>query len=240
MIMYRNRTNSLIHSINPFIKLILTIFFIISCFLVKSMTPLFFLAMFLIALILASNISFKQCLQYLWLGLFSFIIIIFLDLIINFTFMPLISLIKAVLIVLMLILMILTTKLSEIALAFEILFYPLKIFGINPRKLANKVVLSIKFIFIFKEEFIKAIKSHNNRTIKKQSLKNKILNFKNIIFFSYNKAINIKSHLKEVMIIKNYNFDITNKIDYNLKAKEMDFALVAMQIFILIAIIVKR
>ena len=42
------------------------------------------------------------------------------------------------------------------------------------------------------------------------------------------------------MIVKNYNFDITNKIDYNLKAKEMDFALVAMQIFIFVAIIVKR
>ena len=70
--------------------------------------------------------------------------------------------------------------------------------------------------------------------------KNKIINYKNIILLSYNQANDTKFQLEEVMIVKNYNFDIGNKIDYNLKAKEMDFALVGMQILIFVAIIVKR
>ena len=240
MIMFKKKPNSLIHSINPFIKLILAIFFIISCFLVKSIIPLLFLAIFLIALVLASNVSIKEFLRYLWLVLFAFVVLFFLDLIINFTFMPVISLFKSILIILMISLVIITTKSSDITLALEILFFPLKIFGLNPRKLANKTMLSLRFISIFKEELNKNIKSYNNRIIKNQSLKNKIINYKNIILLSYNQANDTKFQLEEVMIVKNYNFDIGNKIDYNLKAKEMDFALVGMQILIFVAIIVKR
>ena len=53
-------------------------------------------------------------------------------------------------------------------------------------------MLSLRFISIFKEELNKNIKSYNNRIIKNQSLKNKIINYKNIILLSYNQANDTK------------------------------------------------
>lgn len=239
MIMFKNSNNSLIHTLNPFIKLLLTIIFIISCFIATSPEAIFFLSLFLLILILSSNAAMKDYLKYWWLVIIVFAIVLIFDLIIKFTFAPFTGIVKSILIISIILLFAFTTKSSEITMAFEIFLYPLKLFKVNTHKIAVLITLYLNFIPIFMKEYDKVIKSKNNRQIKR-NVKEWLLDKKIIIKQVIKKTVNQINNKIDLIKIKNYDFDNQTKYNYNLKAEEMDYILVGMQLLLFIAIIVKR
>ena len=89
------------------------------------------------------------------------------------------------------------------------------------------------------KEYDKVIKSKNNRQIKR-NVKEWLLDKKIIIKQVIKKTVNQIDNKIDLIKIKNYDFDNQTKYNYNLKAKEMDYILVGMQLLLFIAIIVKR
>ncbi len=233
------KTDSLIHDINPFLKLFITIIFIISVFIAKSMMANLFLISFLLIIMVASNVPAIEYLKSIWFIKYFIILLIIMDLIFFHSFSHLISvLIPMIMIVLMTSVLIFTTKLRDLMMTFEILLTPLKIFGINPRKVAFSMMLAIRFIPILLDEAKNIIKAKKNLNQKsKETFKDKIRNATNFMTPLMSKSLDHADRLADTMTIRNYTFD--KKENYVLYTRRIDYAVVAVQILIFIAILMK-
>ena len=233
------KTNSLIHGINPFIKLILTIAFIINTFIAKSLMANLFLVAFLLIILVASNVPAREYFKSIWFARYFLIFLIIMDLIFFRSFTHLIStLVPMILIILMTSVLIFTTKVRDLMMTIEIILTPLKIFGINPRKVAFSIMLAIRFIPILLDESKNIIKAMRNRNTKeKETLSDKINNTKNVLTPLVNKSVDHADRLADVMTVRNYSFD--KKEEYVMYARRIDYVIVSVQILLFIAILMK-
>ena len=244
MIMLRShyyKTNSVIHELNCFLKLILFFSFFISVFFANNLVSLMFLMFFMLIIILATNIPIKKYFSGFGLTKTLIIFLIIFDLLLFNSFFHLLnSIIKLVLIDLMFTTILFTTRISELILAFNILLSPLKLFKINTYRIALYIMFAIDFKHIFIMYMKKVIKSYNNRFDNKAKFKIKFQLIKNSIANSYNKTLFTFNRLFEMATLRNCDFDINTKSNYNLNAKEADFLLIGLQLLMMVAIIVKR
>lgn len=241
MIMLNEKShNSLIHNLNPFIKLMITFLFIVSCLLCRTITPILFLMLFLLIIILSSEIDiriFTKLFPFSYLILFLIILdcLIFRS-IYHTTFLAL----KVILIIFISAVMWFTTKKSEFFNALKMFLWPLSIFGVNVSKLIMKFRLLTKFKQIYLKENEKVIKSKNNRNSNEtKKLKSKTEEKFSLFKIVFERSKQRMKKVNEIMLMRNYSFDIKRKNVYNLKTKEVDLTLIGMQILIFIAIIVK-
>ena len=233
------KTNSLIHSLNPFLKLFLSILFVISTFFAHSLMANLFLITFLLIILVSSNVPYKEYFKSIWFARYFIILLIIIDLIFFRSFLHLLStLTLMILIILMTSVVLFTTKVRDLMMTIEIFLTPLKLFGINPRKIAFMIMQAIRFIPILLNEaknIIKAMKNRNNK--EKETISDKINNLKNILNPLMEKSLNHADRLADVMIIRNYDFD--KKENYIMYTRKIDYAFVATQILLFIAILMK-
>lgn len=230
---------SLIHSLNPLLKMFITIVFIVSVFMAKSLMSNLFLIAFLLIMMVSSNVPIKEYLKSLWFTKYFILLLLMMDLIFFHSFTHLVlTLIPMALIILVTSLLIFTTKIRDLMMTIEIILTPLKIFGINPRKIAFSMMLAIRFIPILISEARNIIKAMRNRnTTAKESIKDRINNVKNILTPLMNKSIDHADRLADVMTIRNYSFDKKEK--YIMYTRKVDYAIVTVQILLFIAILIK-
>lgn len=233
------KTESLIHDINPFLKLFLTIVFIINIFIAKVLLAKLFLVAFLLIIMVASNVPAKEYLKSIWFARYFIILLAIMDLIFFRSFSHLIStLIPMILIILITSVLIFTTKVRDLMMTIEILLTPLKIFGINPRKVAFSIMLAIRYIPILLSESKNIIKAMRNRNVKnKETITDKINNAKDVLTPLMNKSMDHADRLADVMTVRNYSFD--KKEEYKMYVRKIDYALVSVQILLFIAILMK-
>ena len=233
------RTESLIHDVNPFLKLFITIVFIISVFVAKSTLAYLFLFAFLLIIMIASNVPAIEYLKSIWFTRFFIILLIIMDLIFFRSFVHMIwTVIPMIMIILMTSVLIFTTKVHDLMMTFEILLTPLKIFGINPRKVAFSIMLAIRFIPILLSESKNIIKAMKNRNPKeKETLKDKVRNTTNIMTPLMGKSVDHADRLADVMTVRNYSFDKKKK--YIMYTRRVDYVIVSVQILLFIAILMK-
>ncbi len=233
------RTESLIHEVNPFLKLFITIVFIISAFIAKSLLANLFLFAFLLIIMIASNVPIIEYLKSIWFTRFFIILLIIMDLIFFRSFTHLIgTLLPMIMIILMTSVLIFTTKVHDLMMTFEILLTPLKIFGINPRKVAFSIMLAIRFVPILLGESKNIIKAMKNRNPKeKETIKDKIHNTANIMTPLMGKSVDHADRLADVMTVRNYSFDKKKK--YIMYTRRVDYVIVSVQILLFIAILIK-
>ena len=231
--------DSFIHELNPFLKIFITFTFIISAFIAKSLISNLFLVSFLLIIMIASNVPAIEYLKSIWSVKYFIILILIMDLIFFRSFSHLlVTLLPMILIVLMTSVLIFTTKVRNLMMTFEIILTPLKIFGINPRKVAFSIMLAIRFIPILLGEAKNIIKAMHNRNIKnKETLKDKIRNLTNVLTPLMNKSINHADRLADVMTVRNYSFD--GKEKYVMYTRRVDYIIVSVQILLFIAILMK-
>ena len=234
------KTESLIHDFNPFLKLFIVIIFIICSFLAKSLLANLFLFAFLLIIMIASNVPAKEYLKSIWITKYFILLLLIMDFIFFRSYIHLIStLLPMIYIILMTSVLIFTTKVRDLMLTIEIILTPLKIFGINPRKVAFSVMLAIRFIPILLAESKNILKAMRNRNMDdKETIGEKINNLKNFMTPLINKSIGHADRLADMMTIRNYSFDKKEK--YFLYTRKVDYAIVTVQILLFIAILIKR
>ncbi len=219
-----------VHMINPVLKLIVTILYIISAFLAKTLMAYLFLMVFLLIVLIFTYISdsryYKHIYDYKWL----IVAVLILDLIINFSLKSLaLSLISALFSVLMIGAYIFTTKPRDTFVILRVLFSPFKLFGLDPEKMAFKLMSVSVYKPIFKEEKQKTLKELKNL--------DKEIGFFDKVKIAHKNAIGRIEKLSETMIIRNYF--VYGKETYRNKIKANDCLLVVAEFVLLIAIIIR-
>ena len=129
MIMFNNgihyKDNSLLDKSNPFLKLILTVLFILATLIAKSTIAHIFLLSFLLILLFSTSIPIKRFLKAVWLTRYLLIIVIVIDaLIFRSLTHTLIATLSFISIVIMISLMLMTTKAQDLMLTLEVVFIP--------------------------------------------------------------------------------------------------------------------
>ena len=226
---------SLIHTLNPILKLLLAILFVITIIVAKSNMAYLFLVTFLLIILVATNISTINFLKAIWKVRYLIIILSLVDLIIFRSWMHLgLFIVSIIAIVLMIATLIMTTKAIDMMMTLEIIFTPFKLFGLNPRKMALKIMKFLNIMIIMKENYDGFKKSVKNRDEdKKLSFKQLLTLRESLIAKSIAKA-NINM---DVMKIKNYDFKAQD--NYILYVRKIDYAIISVQILLFITILMK-
>ena len=134
-----------------------------------------------------------------------------------------------ILIILMTSVLLFTTKVNDLVMTFELMLAPLKVFGINPRKVAFSIMLAIRFIPILLSESKNIIKAMRNRNGKeKETIKEKLRNITNIMSPLMSKSVDHADRLADTMTVRNYSFDKEKK--YVMYARKVDYAIVSVQV----------
>lgn len=171
--------NSLVHKLDPRLKIILMLFFIISIFFVKSYLPYLFIVIYLLAIIKIADIPLKIVLKGLrplrWILVITFIINLFFipgDTLYKLGFLTITRqgfdtaikmAIRLILLVLGTSLLTLTTSPIEMTDGIEEILKPLKKIGVPAHEIAMMMTIALRFIPTLIEETDKIMKAQMAR-----------------------------------------------------------------------------
>lgn len=159
-------TQSKLHYMNAFIKMICLLLFMITIAYIKDALALFLVLVVLVMMLLLSKIPLWNYLKVLK-SLFS--LILFIILIALFSrdslWLTFISIMKISIGVLYTNMIVFTTTPSELIYGLELLLKPLKFFKVNPSKLAMTISLALQFIPSIFIQMDKVVKSQASRGI---------------------------------------------------------------------------
>ncbi len=208
--------SSKIHNMNPLSKIICTIIFTLLMFLTNDLVFIGLITIFVLLIILMSNLPFKiyfgavKSLKFLII----FIIIINFIFKINFT-VTVITIARLILVVLYTTVLTLTTPPTELTYGLEKFFTPLRLIGISINKMALSLSLALRFIPTIIDQANKIMKAQTCRGIDYTSFKIK------------DKLIGLKSLMLPMFI---YSFkradELTNSMElrlYNINKKRTNF-----------------
>ena len=156
-------TESIIHNINPFIKIICVLIFTFLCLLSKNLLFLILLLFLLILIIYVSNVPMNLYINNLKFILPMMVFIFIINLIFSNIYSTLLSIIKLILFILYSQILLYTTKPNDITYGLENLLSPLNVFNINASSIALTLSLALRFIPTIFIESDKVIKSQISR-----------------------------------------------------------------------------
>jgi len=232
------KEDSKIHKLNPSIKIITFFIMIISMIISKSIHNMILLNLYILTIILYSNISIKLYLKHV----LNFKIIILIAGIISLIttlniFKTIYILIKIIDLILLPTILIMTTTVLEINSSLSNL---LKNKFINLKKIILNIILFIISISLINEtkEQIKISKSIRSINKKDLSLKEKILLMVNNIEQISRLTKNKIKKFYDIMDIKNYSYNIS-RTNYKLNKKtKLDTIVLILDIIIFILVII--
>lgn len=236
---YHN-TNSIIHKINPFIKLLLTLTYVIFIMLIENIYAYITLTFILLLFILFTKVPLKQYYKRLK-GLYVLILsIIIINIIFKTQYISTILMIMKIILILMYTsILTMTTTTIELTKSLEQLLYPLKYIGINIYTLSFIITLAINFIPSILNQVNKIMTSLKIKGInyKKQNFKNKLLILKAIILPIFNLSLEKSDNIADILDIRLYN--VNKKRNNYSKIKMFDIIILVVNI-IIITIIMKE
>ena len=209
-------TDSLIHKMNSFIKIINTIIFVILTFLTYdfkiNLLILFLATLFILFSKVPIKLYLKNIYKIKWFLLFIFIINFIFEKNIYISF---ILCFRVIIVLLYTMILLYTTKQFQIIEGLQILFKPLKIFKLPINKMAYTIALSLNFIPTLLEQYDKVTKSQNNKGIyyKNLNLKDKIEVLTSSITSMFILSMKKADTLSDSMEIRffDYNQDLNSK-----------------------------
>lgn len=231
--------NSNFHKMNPFIKLICTIAFIISLFLSYNIKINLLITILLILLMLNTliplSIYFKLIYKIKWFLLFIAIINIIFKTPLDIIF---ITILRIIYIVIYSNIFLMTTTLNDITYSLEKLFSPLKIFGVKVNRMALSISLALRFIPSLYEQSNKILKSQASRGIDyRHGFKNKIISLTSLIIPIFNISMKKADDLADIMHVRLYDIDKKRTRFKNSNLTFFDVIMILVHISILILIV---
>ena len=152
-------TESIIHNINPLIKIICVLIFTFLCLLSNNLLFLILLLFLLILIIYVSNVPMNLYINNLKFILPMMVFKFIINLIFSNIYSTLLSIIKLILFILYSQILLYTTKPNDITYGLENLLSPLNVFNINASSIALTISLALRFIPTIFIESDKVIKS---------------------------------------------------------------------------------
>lgn len=232
-------TNSLIHNMNPIIKIICLFIFIILSFFSFNFYFNLFIFILIILLILLSNVPFNYYFNSIYNVKFLLLFIFVINILFNNGFYVAFILVMRIIFTLLYSMLILyTTKIDEIIFGLQCFFSPLKFFKIPVNKMAFSIGLALKFMPELILSFNKVLKGYYNKGIYLENLnfKNKIDLIKNMIISVFIVSIKKADMLADVMEIRLYDVD-NYKINFSFIIHILDIFILLIHVMLLLLVI---
>lgn len=231
--------DSVVHKLNPILKILSLIIMIISIFFIDSYVDIIMLGSYLILSMVYSDISIKMYLKNI-LGIRIFLIFILIIDLIFFTGISKIifDLFKIIFIIMYSSILTYTTVITELTYGIEELLRPLgKIIPVSD--IAMSISLSIRYIPSLTEEASRIIKAQKMRGVSFESknIKEKITSICGILMPMFAMSIKKSQKLADIMDIRLYNYGRTKTNYRSNKWKKIDTLLLIFNVVILIIVI---
>ncbi|MBI4452867.1 energy-coupling factor transporter transmembrane protein EcfT [Candidatus Woesearchaeota archaeon] len=227
---YRHR-ETMLHSLDPRLKIIYVLVLSILAFLSKSMNDMIVFSSFILLCVLLAKIDVKTIIKGLrsFYFIFAFLFLMYLMFSPNQLRQGLVAIWRFLMFILISMILTFTTPISGLVTAIEKLSSPLKIFGIRPRNIATTVSIAIRFIPVMFVNFERMRESMISRLADFR----KMNHIKLVVSLMLHKMLKSASNLSDAMYSRLYNEGIEiNKI---LKLKEYDYvSIVFVALFILL------
>lgn len=226
-------TNSLIHKMNPIIKMLNFIIFVIIIISNDLLTNLILIDL-LVLLMIISKVPLSIYLEPL-IRLKYFFLVLFLTTLLIFPFSDcLVILVKIIVIIWYLELLTLTTSQSEIIYSLEILFNPLNYLKIPVNKLALEISFIIRFIPMMFNQNELITNSLVSRGIKRKKIKYNLITRFLIYINSFKICLNKINKIKVSMKMRLFSINV-KRTNYRInKVSFFDIMLLGIHICILI------
>ena len=227
--------DSLIHKINPLIKIITILLILISSIFFSLIQNIVLLLLILLMIYISKidKITYLKNIygfRYFLIGILVIYILSRLSIIVILN-----NLIKIIINLLVTSLLLYTTTINELNYGLNILLRPLKCLKINHNKISVIIIITIKFIFMVFEEADQIFKAFKNRGLKfdgniKEKI-NKISMFLSTLFYLLLKKSN---DISNTLIIRNCDLEKLIKKDKKINYLDLLFIINVVLIIILI------
>ena len=214
---------SRIHRMNPLSKIICTVIFAILMFLTNDLIFIGLITLFVLLIILMSNVPLKIYFNTIKSLRFLIVFIIIINLIFKVNYITtIITIGRLVLVVLYTTILTLTTPPTELTYGLELFFTPLRLIGIPVNKMALTLSLALRFIPTIIDQANKIMKAQTCRGIdyNNSKIKDKLTGIKSLLLpmfiFSFKRA----DELANSMELRLYNF---NKKRTNFRMNKWSF-----------------
>lgn len=201
--------DTILHSLDPRIKIIYVLVLSILAFLSKSTNDILTFSLFILICILLAEIDVKTIIK----GLKSFYFIFIFLFLMYLIFSPgqlkhgLITIWRFLMFILISLTLTYTTPISSLVAALERLVKPLKIFGIKPRNIAIMTSIAIRFIPVMFVNFEKTKDAMSSRLADFKKMKH----IRTLIILMLHKMLKSASNLSDAMYSRLYNEGIESK-----------------------------
>jgi len=228
---YRSK-NSVIHSLDPRIKIIYVVILGILSFTIKSKFEIIVFSLFMLCIVLASKMDLNELIKNLRPFYFIFIFLFIMYLI--FSRSQIILGLKYIWRFLMLIiisnLLTYTTTIQNLIAAIEKLSNPLKIFKIKPRNIAIMISVAVRFIPVMFVNFEKTREAMLSRLANFRKIKHIRL----LVTLLLEKMFRSASNLSDAMYSRMYNENVESRKIMKLKSCDYLSILVVVLLVLLI------
>ena len=223
--------DSLVHKLDPRIKIIYLIILSVLVFAIKNLFGILFFSLFILLMVALAKLDFKNLTENMRPFYFIFIFILFMYIIFSPAQLKqgFIAVWRFLMLIIISLLLTFTTAISDIVAAIEKLSKPLKTFNIKPRNLAIMISITIRFVPVM---FINLEKIKEAMLARLADFK-KLKYIKLIMLVLLEKMLKSASSLGDAMQSRLYNEDTENK--KMLKFGKCDYLSI---VFILILILI--
>lgn len=214
------RTDSFVHSLNCFTKILLLILYCVVICIVNKVWFTLIIFLFTLIYLIKTNVPFEYYLKSIYDIKFLLLFIIFINIVFGSTISFIIlSILKIILLLLFSLSFIYTTSIDDMFEGFYRFLSPLKLFKKDIKNIVIILTASIKFIPILIEKFNLSMESLLIRgvDIKRVSIKDKFYLYKELIINLFKKALKKADSISNSLILRNYNLNYNNKLVLNVE-----------------------
>lgn len=229
--------NSIIHKLDPRIKIITVVLLSTTAFLMNSYYKFAIFSLFIFLLVILSKINFSSLLRNLrpFFFMFLFILLMYIFFSRNELDQGIRTIWKFVLFIIIASILTFTTTITNMVTAIEKLLMPLKIIKINPRTIAVLIALTIRFV---PSLFLYADRIRDARLARLGNLKNP-KQIKLLFLPLIERVFKSASNLSDAMLSRNYTEKRTTYFNI-IRLKYYDyisFILLLMFIFFILVVL---
>ena len=218
--------DSFFHKLNPFIKILSMLFFLILTILCNHLISHFFILIFLIFLLYLSKIPFIYYQKSISNVSLFFLFLFLFNLFFTTISYNIVCILRLVEILLYSKLILFTTKTSAINNGLTTLCYPFKWLKLNPLFLSMSITLTIHFIPIIATKINDTVKSLKVRGIYfSKNIKQNIILVEKLFLPIFTSSMEKANHIAEIMEIKGFSFETVRSSysTYKIKGKDILF-----------------
>ena len=229
---------SIIHSINPLIKIISILILLLSIFINNNIYLSLIVLLVIILISLFAKLPYNTYLKVLYGLKYIILFTIIIYLLFNYNLIDIVVIVlRLYSIVLYTTIITMTTSHKEMTRGIEMFLYPFSLIGLNVNKVSLMLTLALRFIPTILTQADKIMKSQRSRGIDYNSyeINKKLYSLKTILLPIFILTLRRADTISDVLQLRMYDLNSTRShlINYEIKMKDIIFLIISILILAL-------